>query len=102
MTLKLASDASGVFPAQMLEEAIKAGWISSEQGELQRESVQPSSLDLRLGDVAYRLRCSFLPDGEPVDSKLHRYQMGVVDLSGEGGILEQNRPYLVPLAERLD
>ena len=28
--------------------------------------------------------------------------MGIVDLSGEGGILEQNRPYLVPLAERLD
>ena len=86
----------------MIAEAIKQGWIASSEGELPAQSIQPASLDLRLGDVAYRLRCSFLPDDEPVESALRRYEMGRIDLSGAGGILEQNRPYLVPLVEQLD
>jgi dCTP deaminase len=93
----------GVFPSQMIAEAIKQGWITSSEGELPPQSIQPASLDLRLGDVAYRLRCSFLPDDEPVESALRRYEMGRIDLAGgAGGILEQNRPYLVPLVEQLD
>src|SRR5215471_7997353 len=92
----------GVFPSQMIAEAIKQGWIASGEGELPAQSIQPASLDLRLGDVAYRLRCSFLPDDEPVESLLRRYEMGRIDLAAAGGILEQNRPYLVPLVERLD
>jgi dCTP deaminase len=97
------SDDRGVFPSQMIAEAIKQGWITSSEGELPPQSIQPASLDLRLGDVAYRLRCSFLPDDEPVESALRRYEMGRIDLAGgAGGILEQNRPYLVPLVEQLD
>ena len=97
------SDGRGVFPSQMIAEAIKRGWIASGEGELPAQSIQPASLDLRLGDVAYRLRCSFLPDDEPVESALRRYEMGRIDLAGgAGGILEQNRPYLVPLVEQLD
>jgi len=96
------SDGRGVFPSQMIAEAIKQGWIASSEGELPAQSIQPASLDLRLGDVAYRLRCSFLPDDEPVESALRRYEMGRIDLAGAGGILEQNRPYLVPLVEQLD
>jgi len=96
------TDDRGVFPSQMIAEAIKQGWILSGEGELQAQSIQPASLDLRLGDVAYRLRCSFLPDDEPVESALRRYEMGRIDLAGAGGILEQNRPYLVPLVEQLD
>jgi len=95
-------DGRGVFPSQMIAEAIKQGWITSSEGELPAQSIQPASLDLRLGDVAYRLRCSFLPDDEPVESALRRYEMGRIDLAGAGGILEQNRPYLVPLVEQLD
>ena len=96
-------DDRGVFPSQMIAEAIKQGWIRSSEGELPAQSIQPASLDLRLGDVAYRLRCSFLPDDEPVESALRRYEMGRIDLAGgAGGILEQNRPYLVPLVEQLD
>jgi len=87
----------------MIAEAIKQGWIASSEGELPAQSIQPASLDLRLGDVAYPLRCSFRPDDEPVESALRRYEMGRIDLAGgAGGILEQNRPYLVPLVEQLD
>ena len=94
--------ARGVFPSQKIAEAIGDGWIRSDTGEVPAENIQPASLDLRLGDVAYRLRCSFLPDDEPVESALRRYEMGRIDLSRKGGILEQNRPYLIPLRERLD
>jgi dCTP deaminase len=95
--------AQGVFPSQMLAGAIKDGWIFADKGELPMSNIQPASLDLRLGDVAYRLRCSFLPDDEPVETALRRYEMGRIDLgNGRGGILEQGRPYLVPLIERLD
>lgn len=79
------------------------GWISSKSDEIPDENIQPASLDLRLGPVAYRLRCSFLPDNESVMDKLSLYQMGKIDLDeGDGGILEQNRPYLVPLVEQLE
>src|SRR5262249_46256004 len=92
----------GVVPSHMIAEAIKQGGIASSEGELRAQSVQPASLDLRLGDVAYRLRCSFLPDDEPVESALRRYEMGRIDLAGgAGGILEQNRPDLEPLGEHV-
>lgn len=93
----------GVLPSQMLAEALKGGWIYTDYGEIPDSNIQPASLDLQLGDVAYRLRASFVPSNEPVEEALRRYQMGRIDLaSNGGGILEQNRPYLVPLVERLD
>src|SRR5215470_15036448 len=97
------SDDRGVFPSQMIAEAVKQGWILSSEGELPAQSIQPASLDLRLGDVAYRLRCSFLPDDEPVESALRRYELGRTDLAGvRVGFLEKTGPYLVPLVEKLD
>jgi dCTP deaminase len=91
----------GVLPSQAIQECIKRGWIGAKLSDVPDSNVQPASLDLRLGDVAYQLRCSFLPDNESVEKKLRRYQLGVVDLTGAGGVLEQNRPYLVPLQEHL-
>jgi dCTP deaminase len=102
MTLSLRKGAQGVLPSQMLEEAIKEGIIYKEYGDIGSESIQPASIDLHLGDVAHRLRCSFLSESESVERKLALYRMGDVDLSGDGGILEQNRPYLIPLQERVD
>lgn len=92
----------GVLPSQTIQECIERGSIYAIGGDVPDYNIQPASLDLRLGDVAYQLRCSFLPDNESVETKLRRYQMGEVDLTGSGGILEQNRPYLVPLQEYLD
>jgi dCTP deaminase len=90
----------GVLPRQRLAELVSSGAIRSDQPDL-TSHLQPASVDLTLGDVAYRLRCSFLPGNEPVREKLHRYEMGQVDLSGDGAVLEQNRPYLIPLREKL-
>jgi dCTP deaminase len=57
---------------------------------------------LTLGPVAYRLRCSFLPGAWSVREKLNEYGMGELDLSGEGSVLEIDRPYLIPLNETVD
>jgi dCTP deaminase len=94
---------AGVLPSQMIVGAIKDGWISASDGtEIPEENVQPASLDLRLGGVAYRLRCSFLPDNEPVDAALRRYKADEkIQLRQSGMVLEPRRPYLIPLVEEL-
>lgn len=89
----------GVFPSQRIKKAIADGMIRAET-PIPDENIQPASLDLRLGSVAHRLRCSFLPEVEEVEKKLQRFSMGTLSLS-DGAILEQNRPYLIPLQESL-
>ncbi|HEX5610459.1 MAG TPA: 2'-deoxycytidine 5'-triphosphate deaminase [Solirubrobacterales bacterium] len=91
----------GVLPSQELNRAIEAEWVSSGDYRIRPEAVQPASIDLRLGDFAWALRCSFLPD---VDSTVEEKTDGLafqrVDLR-DGAVLERDRPYLVPLIEEL-
>ena len=91
----------GVLPIQRLREAARCGVVADPEGELPEGSFQPASVDLRLGRVAYRLRCSFLPGDEPVEAKLREYAIGEVSLAGHGAVLEVDRPYLIPLVEEL-
>lgn len=91
----------GVLPSQRLHEAIDAGIIDAGGFKIPRENVQPASLDLRLGEVAYRIRCSFLPDTQTVEHKVKDFIIDELDLHKEGVVLETNRPYLIPLKERL-
>jgi dCTP deaminase len=92
----------GVLPAQHLHQAIDAGVLDAGPFKIPTENVQPASLDLRLGEVAYRIRCSFLPDRHSVEQKMKDYILGELDLHKEGVLLETNRPYLIPLKERLN
>ena len=92
----------GVLPSQRLHEAIDAGIIDAGGFKIPRENVQPASLDLRLGEVAYRIRCSFLPDTQTVEHKVKDFIIDELDLHKEGVVLETNRPYLIPLKERLN
>jgi dCTP deaminase len=91
----------GVLPARLLREAIDANVIDAGAFKIPTENVQPASLDLRLGEVAYRIRCSFLPDDETVERKVKDYVIDELDLHKEGAVLETNRPYLIPLKEGL-
>jgi dCTP deaminase len=94
---------AGVYPSQWIRKAIDNKQIRSRftlpDDDIQQ--LQPASLDLRLGEKAYRLRCSFLPGDDVVAQKLDRYAMGSeLDLR-DGAILERNVPYLIPLEEEL-
>ena len=51
---------SGILPGQIIRNMIENGEIWS-QGNILEEQIQPASLDLRLSDIAYRIRASFLP-----------------------------------------
>ncbi|MDO8691325.1 MAG: 2'-deoxycytidine 5'-triphosphate deaminase [Dehalococcoidia bacterium] len=98
--IQIGDENQGVFPLQYLEAAVHDGLIGSSKYNIPRTSFQPASLDLRLGEKAYRLRCSFLPDKQSVQEKLRDFAMEEIDLR-DGAILERNRPYLIPLVEEL-
>jgi dCTP deaminase len=92
---------TGVLPSQALSRAIDAEWVSSGDYRIRPEAIQPASIDLRLGDFAWALRCSFLPDVDStVEEKTEGLAFQKVDLR-DGAVLERDRPYLVPLIEEL-
>ena len=98
---ELDAHAEGILPSQALREAVRRGWISSGEYRIADEAVQPASLDLRLGDVALALRCSFLPGSDTtVAQRASEVAFDAVDLT-KGGTLERDRPYLVELREEL-
>ena len=100
----MAEGKSGVLADHELAALFERGAISS-QSALDSDQIQPASLDLRLGFVAYRIRASFLPGGtrsvdEVLDepgTKLHQ-----IELTAQGAVLETGCVYLVPLQEGLD
>jgi dCTP deaminase len=95
-----AADA-GVLPAQRLREAVAQEWIVAGAWRIPKESIQPASIDLRLGERAWALRCSFLPDSDStVEQKIEDLAFEQIDLR-DGATLERDRPYLVPLIEEL-
>ena len=100
-SLELPEGRDGVLPCQYLERAIAARVVNADRFTIPAENVQPASLDLRLGEVAYRIRCSFLPDRQTVERRLKDYVIDELDLRKDGVVLETKRPYLIPLKERL-
>jgi dCTP deaminase len=96
-----ATATAGVLPSQELSRAIEAEWIGSGDFRIRPEAIQPASIDLRLGDFAWALRCSFLPDVDStVEEKIEGLAFQRIDLR-DGAVLERDRPYLVPLIEEL-
>ena len=90
----------GVLPSQALEAMLDRGEITV-TAPLVDGQVQPASLDLRLGTVAYRVRASFLAGaGTPVADRLADFEMHRMSLDG-GAVLEKGCVYLVPLMESL-
>ena len=90
-----------MLPAQSLREAIAREWMVAGPWRIPAESVQPASVDLRLGEHAWALRCSFLPDSDStVEQKIEDIAFQRIDLR-DGATLERDRPYLVPLIEEL-
>ena len=60
VALSFALDDKGILPDRMIAALAAAGGILSEN-QFVPDQIQPASLDLRLGEVAYRVRASFLP-----------------------------------------
>ncbi len=92
---------TGVLASQHIEAMIADGTLSSDTAIIDAQ-VQPASLDLRLGSVAYRVRASFLAGhGQSVADRIAEFEMHRVDLS-PGAVLEKGCVYVVPLMEHLN
>jgi dCTP deaminase len=92
----------GVLPDHALSALHTGGAIACETAFADTQ-IQPASLDLRLGDYAYRVRASFLPGlGQSVSARLDQSDLVMhrLDLRG-GAVLETGCVYLVPLLESL-
>ena len=90
----------GVIPNQQISAMIDNGAIRAAP-QVIPEQIQPASLDLRLGNVAYRVRASFLAGAaNSVADRLSEFQMHEVDLTN-GAVLEKGCVYVVPLMEHL-
>ena len=90
----------GILPAQDLRELIRSMAIHCPTASIPPENLQPASLDLRLGQKAYRVRTSFLPGNQPVEKALDDVIIDTLPLE-DWAILEANRPYIIPLEEHL-
>jgi dCTP deaminase len=97
---------NGILPEQAILQLINSGAVSAKgaigASDTHPTQIQPASLDLRLGHIAYRLRASYLPGaGRKVSDDFEDVVMHKVDLS-DGAVLETGCVYLVPLQEALN
>jgi dCTP deaminase len=90
----------GILPDQMIAALASDGGIRPARA-LDPDQIQPASLDLRLGAVAYRVRASFLPGPRTtVVARIAELKLHEIALGG-GAVLETNCVYIVPLQETL-
>jgi dCTP deaminase len=95
-----ASKQSGILPASQIRELIDAHNVFVVRRP-DADQVQPASLDLRLGDIAYRVRASFLPGPNmTVGDRLKKLTLHEFSLA-KGAVLETGCVYIIPLMESL-
>ena len=91
---------TGIFPSQQILALIRDKRITAIP-DIEPDMIQPASLDLRLGPVAYRVKASFVPGpGTTVKKKIEELAMHEIDLTS-GAVLERGCVYIVPLLEHL-
>jgi dCTP deaminase len=92
---------TGILPSQEIRNLITRGNISAAPA-INPDHIQPASLDLRLGDMAHRVRASFLPGpNSTVEAKIKELRMTRVDLTA-APVFEKDCVYIVPLVEELN
>ena len=98
--LTFAASDTGILPDRMIAELAADGGIRAHY-PFAPGQIQPASLDLRLGAIAYRVRASFLPGpGTTVAERIIELKLHEFSLAG-GAVLETGCVYIVPLIERL-
>lgn len=90
---------AGILPCQAIEDLIGREAIGS-LTPFDKDQVQPASLDLRLGERAWRVRASFLPRHRRVMERLPDVAMHQLDLT-QGAVLERGCVYIAEVQERL-
>ena len=92
----------GILPSQEIMDLVRTGKILASD-EIGEDQIQPSSIDLRLGPTAYRIRASFLPRKSMTlidQARANGMLTETIDIS-KGAVLEPNAIYVLPLMESL-
>jgi len=93
---------TGILPSHVLRRLIRARREVVAAEDIEESQIQPASVDLRLGPIAWRVRASFLPGpNATVEHKLTSVIMHEIDLK-PGAVLETGCVYIVPLIERAE
>ncbi len=87
----------GVLPDKILHEFVKIGYIEAPYGKEELDkNVQPSSIDLTLGEKAYEIR------GEPTrGNDVEKYVLKEINISG-GATFEVGKTYMIELQEHFN
>lgn len=99
----LQPSGEGILPSQEIHHFISTGRICSTV-EIAEDQVQPSSIDLRLSNEAYRVRASFLP-GRSTTLLNKARSNGMLNQTlniAEPTLLERGVIYIIPLMESLN
>lgn len=99
-------DYTGILPSQKIKEMLDRREIKAVFSDVDRDQLQPASIDLRLGPWAYPVDTSFLPGkGTKVLQKMQalddRFDDFKIDLTN-GAVLEKGRIYVIPLLEAIE
>ena len=79
---------TGILPSHVLKRLIRARREVLASDEIEDAQIQPASIDLRVGAMAWRVRASFLPGpNATVREKLAAVALHEIDLT-EGAVLE--------------
>jgi len=92
----------GILPSQTIRRMVATGQISADQ-EVLDSQIQPASIDLRLGNEAYRVQASFLPGrSTTLFTRVKELLDSTIDLTQPTPtLLEPGVVYIIPLLERL-
>jgi dCTP deaminase len=93
---------TGIVPSHILKQLVRAHREIVATEDIEPSQIQPASVDLRLGAVAWRVRASFLPGPQAtVREKLDSVALHEIDLT-DGAVLETGCVYVVPLLESVE
>jgi dCTP deaminase len=91
---------TGILPSQEIHELINNRNILS-MDAIEAGQVQPASMDLRLGKIAYRVQASFLPSrASTISKKIEDLKLAEIDLT-RPTLLERGAVVVIPVVEQL-
>jgi len=91
---------TGILPSQEIQELINNRKILSFDA-IEPSQIQPASMDLRLGNRAYRVQASFLPGrASTIKTKINDLKLAEVDLA-KPALLERGAVFVIPVIEQL-
>ena len=84
---------------EQIKTLIKSGQIYSNKS-INKNQIQPASLDLTLSDKCYRIKASFIPNNIKISNLIKELSLSRVNLN-INTLLEKNCIYLCELNEKL-